>query len=374
MGEIGLYIHIPYCKSKCLYCDFNSYVNPKTTASIYIEGLISELLIYLGKNEYKVATVFIGGGTPTYIDKKYIGQIMDTINKYIIKDAEVTIECNPGTVDDEALRFYKEKGINRLSIGLQAWQNGLLASVGRIHDTATFVDCYKMARKAGFNNISVDIMFAIPGQTMEMWLETVENVCELQPEHISCYSLKLEEGTPMYDMNEKGVITSISEELDRDMYHNGIAVMKKFGYNQYEISNFSKPNFESRHNLIYWQNKEYIGVGAGSHSKLYDKRFWNYKSLEKYTDEIKAGRLAIEDFEIITTEIDMWETIILGLRLNIGVSVHEFETKYAVNFNKKYGNIVEALVSKGLIERLDDCIVLTDLGRDLSNVVFVEFM
>lgn len=374
MKEIGLYIHIPFCRSKCLYCDFNSYEHRIGDSPAYITALMAELSAYLERYNIMYKTVFIGGGTPTVINYSYMGDIMKMLSPYIKEGAEISMESNPGTVTLENLQYYRSLGINRLSIGLQAWQDKLLKEIGRIHSLNDFLSAFKNARQAGFDNINVDLMFSLPGQTMAMWKETLENVCDLGVEHISCYSLKLEEGTRLFEMHKMGKVKLPDEDMDRDMYKAAIEILEYKGYRQYEISNFSRPGMECRHNLVYWRNEEYLGIGAGSHSKLDGRRFWNLKDMDVYTDMLRQGKLPVEGYEELSLETDMWETIFLALRLNEGLDVHSFELKYGVDFRKRYCNALEKLSSYGLIYIEAGRIKLTDKGRDLSNSVFIEFM
>lgn len=374
MKEAGLYIHIPFCKQKCLYCDFNSYVCNEDIIQKYIDALIKEIRMYNKLHQFKFNTVFFGGGTPTFIHYKHIEAIINEIKFNIAENAEISMECNPGTVDIESLKAYRAMGINRLSIGLQAWQPELQKALGRIHDTKQFVINLEQARAVGFTNISADLMFALPGQSLEMWLDTVEKVANLGLKHISCYSLKVEEGTPFYKLQEQNKLELPDEELDRAMYHGAIDFLCKYGFEQYEISNFALPGYECKHNLIYWENKEYLGVGAGSHSKIDSVRFNNYKNLDKYIECIEHNDFPTEEKNEIKVDEDMWETIILSMRLNSGLNIEKFNKRYAVDFLNKYDKAVSKLIENGLVIIEGNYIKLTALGMDLSNSVFVEFM
>lgn len=374
MKEVGLYIHIPFCRSKCLYCDFNSYENREGDGPEYVKAMLLELSAYRERNNFIYKSVFIGGGTPTVINCSLIGGLMERIAPDLKTGAEITMECNPGTVTKDSLSYYKSSGINRLSIGLQAWQDELLSSIGRIHDLQEFLDTYENARQAGFDNISVDLMFALPGQTMKMWEETLENVCRLGVEHISCYSLKLEEGTKLYRLHGEGKVQLPGEDTDRDMYARAIEILGSYGYAQYEISNFARKGRECKHNLVYWRNEEYLGIGAGSHSKLGNRRFWNFRDIDSYVRLVRQGELPVEGHEELTPAEDMWETIFLALRLNEGLDISGFSSKYGVDFVEKYGTVVNKLSEQGLLTLSPDRLKLTDRGRDLSNSVFIEFM
>lgn len=374
MKEIGLYLHIPFCRSKCLYCDFNSYEKREGDSPEYVKALLLELSAYQERYGFKFKTAFIGGGTPTVINYELMGSIMDRLRSQLIEGAEVTMECNPGTVSQESLAYYRSIGINRLSIGLQAWQPELLRTLGRIHGREEFMEAYNGARKGGFHNISVDLMFALPGQTMEMWEETLLSVCRLGVDHISCYSLKLEEGTRLYELHAAGKVLLPDEDTDRDMYARAIEILGIHGYCQYEISNFARKGMECRHNLIYWRNEEYLGIGAGSHSKPQGSRFWNCKDIARYVESLGNGELPVEGREQPDINEDMWETIFLALRLNEGLKLYDFENRYETDFMGKYGATVKKLEGRGLVFLEEGRLKLTDRGRDLSNSVFIEFM
>ncbi len=374
MKEIGLYIHIPFCKSKCLYCDFNSYSDKAESMDSYVDAVLSEIDIYQQAQELKYKSVFLGGGTPTFIHYQHIIRIMDKIADRLLHNCEVTIECNPGTVTEEAMKAYKSAGINRLSIGLQAWQDKLLKGIGRVHCLDDFINTYKIARAAGFQNVSVDLMFSLPEQTQAMWEETLRNIVALDLEHVSCYSLKLEEGTKLWDLNEKGLLKLNSDEEDRQMYHLAKEILASHGLEQYEISNFAKPGKESRHNLIYWKNEEYLGIGAGSHSKLDNKRFWNTGDIDSYIRNLEDKKTPIEGEELIDKPEEMWETIFLALRLNEGLDIEEFNNKYDTDFFIQYTAALDKLINQSLVETDGKTLKLTPKGIDLSNQVFMEFM
>lgn len=374
MKEIGLYIHIPFCKQKCLYCDFNSYVCSDAQIDNYISALLDEIRRYNKEHHFRYKTIYFGGGTPTFIHYKHIRAIMQELEPFIKRDAEISMECNPGTVNGESLKQYKHMGINRLSIGLQAWQPELQKKLGRIHDTKQFLDNLEEAYNAGFSNISLDLMFALPDQSLNMWLETVQKVTALDIRHISCYSLKIEEGTPFSKLYEEKKLVLPDDELDREMYHKAVELLGEKDFKQYEISNFAVSGYECKHNLIYWQNEEYLGVGAGSHSKLNNIRFNNHKSLNTYIQAINRGIYPVEERIAIDKKEDMWETIILTLRLNQGMDIKSFNKKYSVDFMMKYKDAINKLKAYKLIEFDGKVLKLTRLGIDLSNSVFIEFM
>ncbi|MDP4179840.1 MAG: radical SAM family heme chaperone HemW [Bacillota bacterium] len=374
--SIGLYIHIPFCKAKCYYCDFNSFSDKNESIKPYFDALKKEIANYSAiAGEYEISSVFIGGGTPSSVDAQYIYDIMKLCqNSYDLqKDAEISLETNPGTLSYDKLRTYRECGINRLSIGLQAWQNRLLREIGRIHYVEEFIQNYELARKAGFTNINTDLIFALPGQTIDEWSHTVRNVSRLQPEHISCYSLKIEEGTVLWEKYKNGEIKQTEDELDREMYYFAKNELKEHGYHLYEISNFSKQGYECKHNLIYWKAKEYLGCGAGAHSYFNGIRYNNIYGLDDYIDNMYNGSI-IENEIAIDQNDRMAEFVILGMRLTKGISSIEFKKMFGIDIREKFGQKFEELINKGLVKYEGDRFKLTDLGLDLANMVFVEFI
>lgn len=376
-NQIGLYIHIPFCKSKCYYCDFNSYAGRESLVPDYFNALKKEMQLYAEKaRDYSVKTIFMGGGTPSLVDAAYIGELMQAcrLSFNIEADAEISIETNPGTLSLEKLERYREAGVNRLSIGLQTWQDRLLKRLGRIHSRDEFADNFAFARQAGFSNINVDLIFGIPGQSLPDWNKTVEEILGLDPEHISCYSLKIEEGTVFGKELESGSLIPVEDEIDREMYRLAVESFSKRGILQYEISNFSKKGLECRHNLVYWKAQPYIGLGAGAHSYFEGKRFNNEYALEGYIHEINKEILPRENIQDIGREEAMAEFIILGLRLTSGISGKEFEARFGVNFFSRYREQIQALKGRGLITTTGDTAVLTALGMDLANQVFMEFI
>lgn len=386
--EIGLYIHIPFCKHKCNYCDFCSYENKEQLIPDYIECLQTEIQ-EVGKanvqdakegkdNPFLVTTIYIGGGTPSFVDSTYIIEIMNTIRKnYTIdKKAEITIEVNPGTITLEKLQDYFNCGINRISIGLQSIYDTLLKQIGRIHTYQEFLDTYHLAREIGFKNINVDLMLGLPNQTIQEMQNSVEEVIGLEPEHISLYSLIVEEGTKLEEqLNEKQLV--LPEELEeREMYWNTKKLLEKNGYIHYEISNFAKPGYESKHNMNCWEQKEYIGFGAASHSYTNGVRYSNIEIIEKYIENYKKGKP--EDNFIFhekqNLETMQKEFMMLGLRKIQGISVQEFKNRYIANPIYLYHKELEKLVTEELVEIDGDQIKLTNKGLDLANLVWEEFV
>lgn len=374
---IGLYIHIPFCRQKCLYCDFPSWAGKEGQMQGYVDALTKEIE-NRGKEyaDRKVVSVFFGGGTPTTLSIPMLEQLMQAVfaNWDIAEDAEITTEANPGTLDGEMASALKRMGFNRLSMGVQAWQNRLLRDLGRIHTIETFQENLKAVREAGFTNINTDLMFALPNQTMADWQETVKNIVAMNPEHISAYSLIIEEGTPFYDRYEKGELKPAEEELDREMYHWAVDYLAEHGYEQYEISNFAKKGRQSRHNRIYWQAEEYLGMGLGSHSYMAGERFHNIYDLQKYMQADGDVSLLKEEVEVITEEDALAEFMFLGLRLTEGVSFARFRERFGRKMKNIYGEQIEELEKDGLLQEDEKGIRLTARGVDISNFVFEKFL
>jgi len=374
---LGLYIHIPFCKSKCLYCDFNSFAGIETLIEPYFNALKKEIEIYAGRLEdCLIRTIFIGGGTPSFVDASFISDLLGACrcNFTIKKDAEISMEANPGTLSREKLEIYMKAGINRLSMGLQAWQNRILKSVGRIHTVEEFLTNFRQARDEGFKNINIDLIFGLPGQTMPDWKETVDNVAGLNPEHVSCYSLKIEKDTPFGEMLETGKISQTEDELDREMYYYAKEKLTGNGMKHYEISNFAYPGFECAHNLIYWKAEEYIGIGAGSHSYFNGERYNNVYDIYSYIEEVAKEIIPQENIERIDFQDRLSEFIILGLRLVEGISTVEFREKFGCDIFDVYGRQLKKLTERGLIKHTGNNIMLTGKGLDLANQVFIEFV
>ena len=383
----SLYVHIPFCKQKCLYCDFNSYSGKENLIDEYVIALKKEIQSY---NLNCFETVYFGGGTPSIIPAKYIKEIMEQINCV----GEVTLELNPGTIDGDKLKQYKEAGINRLSIGLQATQDSILREIGRIHTLEEFENAYKMARKVGFENINVDLMFGLPNQTVKDVKESLEYLIKINPEHISCYSLVL----------HNDIFKNLpTENEEREMYYLIIKRLKEAGYNHYEISNFAKLGKESKHNLCYWNQQEYVGVGAGASSYIDNKRYTNELNIEKYILKINQNEQWYEIEEIQDEEAKIREYMILRLRLLEGVNIEDVHEKFGVDIYKKFEKEIKKLKGKGLIEVVEDIekiasdglqksiairkeeryneiigkceyIRLTQKGLDFANAVWSEFI
>ena len=375
MKKIGAYIHIPFCKRKCFYCDFLSFENAKNIEEKYIQALINEIEAFRKKNsDIQIQTLYIGGGTPSYIESNCIREILSKFN--IDEIEEVTIELNPGTVNREKIKDYKESGINRLSIGLQSTDDNLLKQIGRIHTYKEFLSTYNLAKEAGFNNINVDLMIGLPGQTIKNVKDFLEKITKLDLKHISVYSLIIEEETKMYKMLKDGKIELPSEETERNMYWYAKRYLEINGFKHYEISNFSKNGFESKHNLDCWNQKEYIGFGIGAHSYIDSIRFSNIDDINNYIKNI--DNRCLEKNRIIqekqNEEIKQKEYIMLGLRKIEGISIQKFKNKFAENPLYIYRNELSKLVEQGLICIDEDKIKLTNKGLDFANQVWQEFV
>ena len=375
MKELGIYVHIPFCKQKCSYCDFISYCDKNDLIEKYIKALKQEIK-NSSVNEYEISTIYIGGGTPSYIESKYISEILKTIKqKYnISRNVEITIEVNPGTATKEKLRDYVEAGINRISIGLQSCNNNLLKMIGRIHTYEEFLSTYKLAREVGFKNINVDLMIGLPNQTLDDVKKSLEEISKLNPEHISVYSLIVEEGTPIEKKIADGQLKLPNEELEREEYWEVKKFLESLGYKHYEISNFAKTGYESKHNLNCWEQKEYLGFGAAAHSYMKKTRYSNTEDLEKYINqEMQSEQLHIVH-EVQKEEEQKKEYMILGLRKINGVQISSFKNKFGCNPIMEFKNELNKLTQEGLIEIDLDQIKLTEKGIDLANIVWEEFI
>lgn len=374
--ELGIYIHIPFCKRKCYYCDFISYPDKCNQIPNYIKSLIKEIESFDFSN-YKITSIYIGGGTPSYIDSKYIKQILAKINKKVdFKNVEITIEINPGTVTIEKLQDYKEAGINRISIGLQSTNDKLLQQIGRIHTYQEFLDAYHLIEKVGFKNINIDLMLGLPNQTIQDLKESLNKVIKLNPNHISVYSLIIEEKTKMAKLLEEGKIKLPEEEQERSMYWYVKNTLELNGYKHYEISNFAREGKESRHNMNCWNQEEYIGFGVAAHSYINNVRFSNTSNVEEYIENILSENneknVNIEEEQ--TLEDKRNEFMMLGFRKLDGVNVSKFKEKFKENPIFLYRDKLNKLVEEGLIEVDLNNIKLTNKGLDFANLVFEEFV
>lgn len=378
MEELGIYIHIPFCKQKCFYCDFCSFANKNEMQEKYVEAVINEIKNITHKEKYTVTTIYFGGGTPSILNPEYIKNILQEIESSfkILDDAEITIEINPGTVNEEKLKKYKEYGINRLSIGLQSANDKILKKIGRIHDYKQFEETFFYARKCGFKNINVDLMIGLPTQTIEDVKQTLEKIIQKNPEHISVYSLIIEEETIIEKLINENKLQLPDEETERIMYWTVVNELKENGYNQYEISNFSKKTHESKHNTNCWKQKQYIGLGTSAHSYLNKKRYSNTNNIEEYIKNIQENNISknITIHEEQTEESTMNEYMLLGLRMIQGININEFKQKFKTDPTIKYKKILEKLQKENLIQITKTSIKLTKQGIDFGNIVWEEFI
>lgn len=371
--KISLYIHIPFCVRKCLYCDFPSFSGMESVFDDYVRMLCREIdETYSDYRGMEVKSIFVGGGTPSVLPPALLGRISDKIFSRFDVDskAEITIETNPGTLDAKKLGEMKSMYFNRLSMGLQAWQDRLLKKLGRIHTADEFETNFLQARDAGFKNINVDLMFALPAQSLDDWQETLEKVMKLRPEHISAYSLIIEEGTPFFDMFDRGEFKEIDEVTDRKMYYLAKEMLSDKGYKQYEISNFAKEDFECYHNKVYWRTEEYQGFGLGAHSYADGVRFHNTYDMKEYL----RGEGFRLDKEFLSLQEKQEEFMFMGLRMNEGVSEAEFLRRFGESMDSVYGDEIKELISEELLVKKDGRLSLTDRGVDISNSVFEKFI
>lgn len=406
----SLYVHIPFCETKCPYCDFNTYSRIEPMLPSYLEALRLEIEIWGDMlRSPLLSTVFFGGGTPSYIPVEGLNSILNTVASSfnISEGVEITLESNPGDLNESTLRNYLDAGVSRLSIGVQSFNDQMLKLLGRRHTSDQAVQAFEAALKAGFTNVSIDLMYGLPYQTMETWSETLNTVKQLDPHHISLYALTLEEGTPMENWVASGRMTDPDPDLAADMYLLAEDRMDSLGYCHYEISNWSKPGFQSEHNLTYWKNLPYLGVGPGAHSYISDCRFQNIRSPREYitrleveSRENRGSRYGfsesvsndldinydasevvsfiesvpvVEKMELVDNNLEMAETMMMGLRLSDGINLDNFAYRFGISPDKVYGIIIDQFVSDGLLEIQSGCIRLTGKGRLLGNEVFSSF-
>ncbi len=390
---ISLYVHIPFCETKCPYCDFNTYARIESLIPAYVEALGSEIELWghtLGRP--RVATVFLGGGTPSYLPAEDIASLMRGVGKAfdLQAGAEVTLEANPGDFASDKLKSYLDCGVNRLSIGVQSLDDRLLEMLGRRHSADDAVRSYQMALDAGFENVSIDLMYGLPHQSLQDWERTLKAAVDLAPPHISMYCLTLEEGTPMAQWAASGRIPEPDADLAADMYTMAEERLAEVGYGHYEISNWAVPRMESAHNLTYWKNGPYLGVGPGAHSYLAGYRFSNLTSPKEYIrfvgeheerqaptqldSDTLTAMPAVSNTESIDRRLEMGETMMMGLRLDAGVEDREFADRFGEPARAVFGDTVREMVEAGLLDAADGRLRLTPRGRLLGNEVFSRFV
>ncbi len=402
MGEqqpLALYVHIPFCKARCAYCDFNTYAGLSPLFAPYVRALVREVRMWGerladGGPPVSVRTLYVGGGTPSLLPPPLLAQVLDACREAfrLLPDAEVSLEANPETVERENLTALRALGVNRLSLGLQSTHADELRLLGRRHTFEDAVRAVRAARQAGFDNLNLDLIYGLPGQTVARWQRSLERVLALEPEHLSAYSLTVEEGTPLYDRVAAGRLPPPDPDQAAEMYELAEGMLAEAGYVHYEISNWARlprpplegpalspvrePSpFVCRHNLVYWRNEPYLGVGAGAHSSLEGRRWHNVLAPAHYIACLEAGELPIAQVEELSPEMAMAETMILGLRLLVeGVSCEEFRRRFGRHPLEQYGEAIEGLVRVGLLTVDGDRIRLTARGRLLGNEVFIRFL
>lgn len=375
---LELYIHIPFCVRKCAYCDFLSFPATERAHETYVAKLIEEIYGQsAGFQDYCVTSIFLGGGTPSILSADLMRDLFEALYQCfdIAVDAEISIEANPGTLTMEKLHMYRTCGINRISIGLQSADDEELKALGRIHCYDDFLKSFQRARQAGYTNINVDLMSALPGQTVQSWKNTLRKVMMLKPEHISAYSLIIEEGTPFYDRYHADQSAFPDEEMDREMYHLTKEIMEAQGFERYEISNYAKPGYECRHNIGYWTGVDYLGLGLGASSYTHGFRYHNVTDIDEYLSlDLSEGGAAARDIQKMSEKEQIEEFMFLGLRMMKGVSGSEFFERFGLNLWSIYGEVFDRLAAQGLLEVRKPEVRLTELGIDVSNMVLSEFL
>lgn len=378
-NDIGIYIHIPFCASRCYYCDFSSTVGQDKKIERYINSVCKELLQNAEiLSERNISTVYFGGGTPSYIDSKYILQIMNIINMFGTDIKEVTIEINPGTIDKSKLLEYKKCGINRLSIGLQSTYNDVLKSIGRIHTYEEFITTLKLAKEVGFDNISLDLIYPLPNLNLDRFKKTIDTIVELKEsynvKHVSVYNLELHESSKLNFLIKNNFLSLVNEDEEYEMKKYLEKTLTKNGFLRYEISNFAVEGFESKHNLGYWLQNEYIGIGAAASSFLAGSRYTNTNSLEKYINSIEKSQNIIMEKEDLNSLDIMKEFIILRLRLNEGLNITNFKKRFGISVYEIFNDEITKLIENGLLALKNDCLVLSERGSEVANIVWEKFI
>jgi len=374
MPTAALYIHIPFCEKRCVYCDFYTVAGVGSRIPDYIAALKKEIVRRAAESFWqrqRFATIFFGGGTPSLLSPQQIFEILGAALSLFNfeKHPEITLEANPGTITVEQLAKYRAAGINRLSFGVQSLHADELQRLDRIHSPQQAIDAVLMARQAGFENINMDFIFALPQQTIPRWQKNLTQAVALQPAHISAYNLAIEEGTPLDIKIRKGEMQPLSEEEEREFYQFTIDFLERHGYRQYEVSNFSQPNFEARHNIKYWDGSFYLGLGASAHSYDGERRFWNVANLRKYLEALAADRLPEDRSEQLTKQQQMFEMAFLGLRRRRGVDLSAFAKRFHQSFDETFNGVAHELENGGLLMRRDNFLQLTREGFFLCDAI-----
>ena len=408
--DIGLYVHVAFCRSICYYCDFNTYAGQSALIPRYVGALVKEIAALptalpgvpsSPSTPFRIGSIFFGGGTPSLLTPEQVGTVLAAARRWrVVEDAEVTLEANPGDLSASGLRALREAGVNRLSLGVQSFDDRMLRRLGRWHDAATAIAACRQAREAGFDNVSIDLMFALPGQTLEHWITTIDHALALAPDHLSLYNLTIEDGTPFGKWKATGKLSVPDDDVAADMYQAAIDRLGAAGYEQYEISNWalSSPppyprhgdtgtrlrvdgrgedrgrDLRGQHNLRYWRNQPYFGVGAGAHSSFHGYRYANPRSPASYVARVESGESPVESAEKIDRELEMGETMMLGLRLAEGVGIDAFRDRFGCTPEDVFGDVLAELTDVGLLTTVDRRVYLTHRGRFLGNEVFCRFL
>jgi oxygen-independent coproporphyrinogen III oxidase len=374
-GDIALYVHLPFCRRKCCYCSFISYPGRTIDIPQYLNALENELRQRTHGEHFR--TIYLGGGTPTLLSVQQINNLLSIISRFfdLDKNAEISMEANPGTVDEAYLAEVWRAGVNRLSLGVQSFRDSELETLGRIHTAAEAKEAARWARCAGFDNLNLDLIYGLPGQTISDWRFSMEEALALKPEHLSLYALTLEHETPLQALIDNGTLPIVNSDLAADQYELAEDLLAAHGYDHYEISNWAKPGYECRHNLVYWYNLPYLGVGVAAHSCLGGHRLANTSDLDKYLrDFTSQSPWKPEMDEVINPTLELAETVILGLRLGNGIDNKTINSRFGIDIMERFRPQIEEMTTAGLMERSDGHLRLTPRGRLLSNEVFWRFL
>lgn len=377
MKSTGLYIHIPFCERKCLYCDFNSGPASEAMKSTYMDALVKELVLYKDVlKSMKVQTLFIGGGTPTSVPPSLFEPLLKTLHQVIEFDgvSEFTIEANPGTVDEEKLLLYRKYGINRISFGVQSFNDHLLKRIGRLHNREEAIQSIRLAKSVGFDNMNIDLMHNLPEMTEEDLYDSIQCAMDLGASHLSLYSLILEEGTPLFNEFEEKSLPLLDEESERQIFHKALNLMDQRGFKRYEVSNFALNDKKCGHNMMYWTLGDYVGLGVSAHGKIGHQRYHNTASIASYIEEISKQKMPIVEREDLSIEDEAFEMIMLGLRLIEGIDLKAFEKRFGFSIERRYEKVICEQMDRGTLKIENGHMFLSDYGHDIANNVIVEFM
>jgi oxygen-independent coproporphyrinogen-3 oxidase len=379
---MGVYVHIPFCARKCYYCDFHSIVvgDPasfREVANNYLLSVRREALIYRSElGSQALSSLFLGGGTPSLVPAQALADLISFLLDALPFDSEpeVTIEANPHSLTDQGVALLREAGVNRVSLGVQAFQNSLLRSLGRLHQAHDVTTSVQLLKNNGINNISLDLMYGLPGQTIQNWRESLERAVDLEPQHLSCYSLILEEGTPFASWEAKGLLDLPTDDQQAEMYELARRLLRQAGYEHYEISNFAKSGYQSTHNLLYWENLPFVGLGSGATGYLRGQRYTNVANVGQYIESLAQGERPIAQVDQVSLEQEMEETMMVGMRLLRGVDEREFTARFGQSFFRIFGEEIQELLKRGLVEYVEGFLRVTERGLYLENQVSAAFL